>query len=175
MISKVNWISFHRYLQICIVEFNGTNENNTHICFRTKWRWCLTKWRRRRRCETCFTSAKPFSSDVTYQSLLLRSRLLESIISEFSFQAIILWQVKIHCEFFFTMTSLLDLPLELLHYVLDFLPLSSVYRLGAVCRHLHRLVHQDDEFWRRRVKLELQLRLLNPDWQCSYKEEVEYT
>jgi hypothetical protein len=62
-------------------------------------------------------------------------------------------------------TTLLDLPLELLHYVLDFLPLSSVYRLGSACRHLHRVIHQDDEFWRRRVKLELHLKLLNPEWQ----------
>ena len=73
------------------------------------------------------------------------------------------------------MVSLLDLPLELLHFVLDYLPLSSVYRLGAVCRNLHRLVHQDDEFWRRRVKLELQLRLLNPDWQWEQKEETNFT
>ena len=69
------------------------------------------------------------------------------------------------------MTTILDLPLELLHYVMDFLPLSSVYRLGSACRYLHWVIHQDDEFWQRRVKLESHLWLLNPDWQSAPREE----
>ena len=178
MISKVNWNSFHRFLQISNVEFNGTNENNTVHTFVFDFSIEVTLvsdemktkekvWDVFHKCLTlsiwCNIPVPPFTVSFLWKHhlwIVVSSQYLMT--SENS-----LW--------FFTMTSLLDLPLELLHYVLDFLPLSSVYRLGAVCRHLHRLVHQDDEFWRRRVKLELQLRLLNPDWQCSYKEEVEYT
>ena len=41
-----------------------------------------------------------------------------------------------------TESGLLDLPLEILHIVLDLLDLASIYQLGAACRGLHRLIHQ---------------------------------
>ena len=41
-----------------------------------------------------------------------------------------------------TKSGLLDLPLEILHKILDILDLASVYQLGAACRGLHRLIHQ---------------------------------
>ena len=41
-----------------------------------------------------------------------------------------------------TESGLLDLPLEILHIILDLLDLASIYQLGAACRGLHRLIHQ---------------------------------
>ena len=41
-----------------------------------------------------------------------------------------------------TISGILELPLEILHIVLDLLDLASIYQLGAVCRSLHRLIHQ---------------------------------
>ena len=41
-----------------------------------------------------------------------------------------------------TENGLLDLPLEILHIILDVLDLASIYQLGAACRGLHRLIHQ---------------------------------
>ena len=39
-------------------------------------------------------------------------------------------------------SGILELPLEILHIVLDLLDLASIYQLGAVCRSLHRFIHQ---------------------------------
>ena len=58
---------------------------------------------------------------------------------------------------------LLRLPLELLHSVISLLPLDSIHHLGATCRHLHRLIHQDDLLWRFKVKKRLRLKLLAGD------------
>ena len=41
-----------------------------------------------------------------------------------------------------TISGILELPLEILHIVLDLLDLASIYQLGAVCRSLHRFIHQ---------------------------------
>ena len=41
-----------------------------------------------------------------------------------------------------TIGGILELPLEILHIVLDLLDLASIYQLGAVCRSLHRFIHQ---------------------------------
>jgi len=59
-----------------------------------------------------------------------------------------------------TENYLLQLPLEILYIVLDLLDLASIYQLGAACRGLHRIIHQDDNLWRRRVRRQLQIRFL---------------
>ena len=41
-----------------------------------------------------------------------------------------------------TKNDLLELPLEILHIILDLLDLASIYQLGAACRGLHRIIHQ---------------------------------
>lgn len=68
--------------------------------------------------------------------------------------------------------SLLDLPEELLHRIITLLPLSSVYYLGAVCRYLHRIIHQDDSLWQRRVRRRLQLHLVDADLGLEATETV---
>ncbi|TRY73158.1 hypothetical protein TCAL_02201 [Tigriopus californicus] len=43
------------------------------------------------------------------------------------------------------------LPLEIFYHILSHLPLSSIYQLGATCRHFHAKIHQNESFWRFKV------------------------
>lgn len=49
---------------------------------------------------------------------------------------------------------LTSLPLEVFYEVLSHLPLSSVYQLGATSRSLHRAIHQNENFWKFRLRVE---------------------
>ena len=58
---------------------------------------------------------------------------------------------------------MLDLPEELFVHILDYLPLSSIFKLGATNRSFYQRIHQNEIFWRRRVKIELRLSLDQED------------
>ena len=44
------------------------------------------------------------------------------------------------------------LPLPILEQILDNLELSSAWRLGGTCKYLHKVILEDDEYWRRRAR-----------------------
>ena len=52
---------------------------------------------------------------------------------------------------------MLDFPEELFVHILDYLPLSSIFNLGTTNRSFYQRIHQNEIFWRRRVKIELRL------------------
>ena len=60
--------------------------------------------------------------------------------------------------------ALLTLPQELFLEIIQYLNLSSVHQLGAVCKDLHQKIHQNEELWFRRVRFELKLFIIDPDY-----------
>ena len=71
-----------------------------------------------------------------------------------------------------TSASLINLPEEIFLEILQFLPLSSIFQLGAVSKFLHEKIHQNESLWLRRVKHELKLVIIDPDYSgqicCDY-------
>lgn len=63
-----------------------------------------------------------------------------------------------------TSASLINLPEEIFLEILHFLPLSSIFQLGAVSKFLHEKIHQNESLWLRRVKHELKLVIIDPDY-----------
>ncbi len=68
--------------------------------------------------------------------------------------------------------GLLSLPVELLHQVMSLLPLSSIYHLGSVNKHLHRVIHQDDRVWRFKVRQSRRLRMWDREEEECQEESV---
>ena len=60
--------------------------------------------------------------------------------------------------------NLLSLPQEIFLEVIQYLPLKSIHTLGAVCRDLHLKIHQNEHFWLRKVRQELKLITIDPDY-----------
>ena len=54
-------------------------------------------------------------------------------------------------------TMLESLPEELFIHILDYLPLSSICQLGATNLHLYQRIHQNENFWTRRLRFELKI------------------
>jgi hypothetical protein len=69
-----------------------------------------------------------------------------------------------------TVTSMLNLPEEVFVFILEKLPLSSIHQLGAVCHGLHLRIHQNGYFWHRKVRQQLDLFVLDPDYGLKDQE-----
>ena len=56
-----------------------------------------------------------------------------------------------------------SLPLELIYLILSFLPLSSVYKLGATNKHFYGLISTNQHFWRFKLFRRHAIKLRSPD------------
>ena len=52
------------------------------------------------------------------------------------------------------------LPSLVMEKVLDFLDLPSAWRLGTTCKYLHRVILEEDKYWRRRARQTLRIQLV---------------
>ena len=67
--------------------------------------------------------------------------------------------------------SLVHLPEEIFLEILQYLPLKSICQLGAVSKFLHEKIHQNESLWLRRVKQELKLVIIDPDYSGQIRSD----
>ena len=60
--------------------------------------------------------------------------------------------------------DLVNFPEEIFLQILDLLPISVIYQLGATCRILHQKVHANEYFWQRKVRQKLKVLVIDADY-----------